>query len=157
MSFSTLSSTDKIGRQLVRRLAATLLLKMEQPRVVLLVGPMKHLDQPRIDGLAVEERLQPAVVFDPAPFAHPQEDDPVDDPPHRDVQLAVVERFVPQTQILGQRLAPRLDLFQERRIDFGRAALLLVRLGKLVERAAQNRLAKRSTRFRPTARRSRCS
>ena len=61
----TSSSIVKLGRELVGRLDAVFFfLKMEQAGVVTLVGFAKELTQPAVSVLAVEQRLESAVILD---------------------------------------------------------------------------------------------
>jgi hypothetical protein len=124
----------EVGGELVGRLAAALALEVEQAGVVLFVGAVEELDEPFVGAFAVEERLEAAVLFDAAAFAHAEEDDAVDDAADRDVELAVGERIVAKAEVLGQVFAPGFDLFEEFLVDGGGAAFLLGGFGELVER-----------------------
>ena len=113
-------------REVVGRFGSILFgVEVKEAGVVSVVGLFVEIAKPPIDVLAVEERLKLGVGFDATVFANAEEDDPVDGALDGKVQLVDGECGIAHRQVLGERFAPRFDLFQELSIDRGRATLAI--------------------------------
>ena len=80
-----------------------------------------------------------AIGLDTAIFANAEKDEPVDGALDRKVQFMDRQCGIAERQVLGERLAPGFDLFQEFRID-GCGTTLAIGDGVLVEGAFEHRL-----------------
>ena len=128
------------GREVIGRFGAILFgMEVKEAGVVSVVGLFVDIAKPPIDVLAVEERLKLGVGFDATVFANAEEDEPVDGALDGKVQLVDGELGVSHRQVLGERFAPGLDLFQKLSIDRGCPALAIGD-SILVEGAFEHRL-----------------
>ena len=129
------------GRQGVRALREVLLaLEVKQAGVVPFVGTLEQLEEAAIGVRAIERELELElpVGLDASVLADAQEDDPVDRPLHREVQLAHRELLVAKGDIARQLVPPALDLLEELGVNRRGPALALGRNGEAVERALED-------------------
>ena len=127
------------GGEIVRRLDAILLfLKMKEAGVVTLVSFAKELPHACIGMLAIQQRLEPSVDFDPPVFADAQENDAIDGALNGKIQIALRKFRIPRGKITRKIGAPLFDLARNASSTCGGAALRFVRFGKFVEGAFED-------------------
>ena len=127
------------GQRIGRLVAVLAGLEVEEAGVVAVIGLLEPFAEPSVDAGLVGEGVEALVGLDAAILADAEEDDPVDDALDGEVEFALRQGLVPQSEVGGEIGPPLLDLFQKGGIDLGGAALVLVGLGELVEGALEDR------------------
>ena len=127
-------------REAVGVVAPLLALEMEQAGVISLVGCAKELAKLRVDRPeARDSTLQTAVRLAAPVLGYPQEDDAVNGHLHRVIEVALSERGIAESDLLGQQLAPLRNLAEESSVHRCRALARAPARRELVERAIAHR------------------
>ena len=132
---------NKRERQRIRRLVPPrLLLKVEQPRVIPVVGMTEEITEPLVDLVAEKQLLQRPIRLDPTILTDPQKDDPVNRPLDSEIQFIAGDRRVPESDVPCENQAPVFDIGEKCLVDTHGSFLIGLRISKSVKRTLQDTL-----------------